>query len=715
MATQTSPISLFVDRWRQGETPNADAVLREHPEWASQKSYVLELAYEEFCLRAEAGEAVTATSFCDRFPAFRKSLARLLGFHEYADHDPALRGITRVLQWPTCGDEFLGFVLQEELGRGAFARVFLASQPELGGRQVAVKVSARGAREAEIMGKLDHPNIVLVHLVREDPDTGLTAVCMRYWGAATLCDVLDRAYATDGPPRRARVILEAAADQRIARPTRETTPSKERFPRSTSYVNGILHLGVELCKGLACAHAAGILHRDLKPSNILITPDGRPMLLDFNLSSDAQLSDLRIGGTLPYAAPELLRAIFTEPGGRGSAVDERCDVYSLGVVLYELLSGSLPFGAGVVAETAEASVAAILEQRSAGAAPLHKRVGSLDRGVSAVIQRCLRYDPADRPRSADDLGGQLAACLAPRRRLLRWSRQHRPATLGAAIVALGLVLGSIALVATRDPYFVREYAAGRQALAAHQLDDAVFHFDHALAAKGGDAGILFARGRAFQQRGDFDLAVRDYGAAADKLPSGATEACLAYCLAEMRSFSSAADRGQRAIKSGFTTPEVYNNLGYCELQLNRYVTARQNLDKAIMLNPSLGVAYYNRGLLDLRRVVSGKPPENGLKDFDRAVELSRTNGTLFFEAACMNAAAPEGLKRHEFVVKYVRAALMAGYPPSAVRAEPLLKAYQSEEWFKQLLAGVSATPRPTDAPPLAAPVVLDGQFPSVGN
>ncbi len=291
MATQTSPISLFVDRWRQGETPNTDAVLQEHPEWASQKSYVLGLAYEEFCLRAEAGEPVTATSFCERFPAFRKSLARLLGFHEFSGNDSSLREMTRAPQWPACGEEFLGFELEEELGRGAFARVFLASQPEMGGRRVAVKVSARGAREAEIMGKLDHANIVLVHLVREDPDTGLTAVCMRYWGAATLCDVLDRAYATNSPPRRARLILEAAADRRVTRTERDRTASNERFPASASYVNGILHLSVELCKGLACAHSAGILHRDLKPSNVLIAPEGRPMLLDFNLSADAQLGD----------------------------------------------------------------------------------------------------------------------------------------------------------------------------------------------------------------------------------------------------------------------------------------------------------------------------------------------------------------------------------------------------------------------------------------
>jgi serine/threonine protein kinase len=715
MATQTSPISLFVDRWRHGETPNTDAVLQEHPEWASQKSYVLGLAYEEFCLRAEAGERVTATSFCDRFPAYRKSLARLLGFHEFAGQDPMLREITRAPQWPSCGDDFLGFVLLEELGRGAFARVFLATQPELGGRRVAVKVSARGAREAEIMGKLDHPNIVLVHLVREDPDTGLTAVCMSYCGAATLCDVLDRAYATDEPPRQARLILEAAADQRLTTSARMATAPHERFPSSASYVNGILHIGVELCKGLACAHSAGILHRDLKPSNVVITPEGRPMLLDFNLSADSELSDLRIGGTLPYAAPELLRAIFAKQDGGESAVDERCDIYSLGVVLYELLSGSLPFGAGAVAETAEASVAAILEQRAAGPAPLHERVRSLDRTVSAVVQRCLAYDPADRPPSADALRRELAACLAPRRRLLRWSRQHRGTTIGAGVLALGLLSASVAFVATRDPYSVREYAAGRQASAAHQFDDAVLYFDHALAAKPGNAGILFARGQAFQQRGDFDLAVRDYGASADRVSAGATEACLAYCLARLRSFTSAVGRSQKAIQSGFATAEVYNNLGYCELQLNLLVTARQNLDKAVALNPSLGVAYYNRGLLDLKRFVAGKPLENGLKDFDRAIELGPTSGTMYFDAACMNAVVPTSLNRQEIVVKYLCSALEAGYPTSSVRKEPELAAYLQEPRLIPLLNDSSKRPQPTDALPLVAPVILDRQFLSVGD
>jgi tetratricopeptide (TPR) repeat protein len=298
--------------------------------------------------------------------------------------------------------------------------------------------------------------------------------------------------------------------------------------------------------------------------------------------------------------------------------------------------------------------------------------------------------------------------------LLRWSRQHRGTTIGAGVLALGLLSASIAFVATRDPYSVREYAAGRQALTAHQLDDAVLRFDHALAAKPGDAGILFARGQAFQQRGDFDLAVRDYGVVGDR-GSGVADACRAYCLAQMRSFNNAVGRNQKAIELGFATAEVYNNLGYCELQLNLLVTARQNLDKAIALNPRLGVAYYNRGLLDLRRVVAGKPLENGLKDFDRALELGPTSGTLYFDAACMNAAAPVSFDRHDMVVRLISSALEAGFPSSVVRAELLLKPYLQEPRLTKLLRDTSTGPQRTNAPPLVAPVILDRHFLPLGD
>src|SRR5262249_14416532 len=107
-----------------------------------------------------------------------------------------------------------------------------------------------------------------------------------------------------------------------------------------SYVDAVLWLGACLADGLAHAHERGILHRDVKPANVLLTDDGTPMLLDFNLGQDVKSGgEAFIGGTLPYAAPEQLRAFQTNAGG----VDARADVYSLGVLLHELLTGRSAF------------------------------------------------------------------------------------------------------------------------------------------------------------------------------------------------------------------------------------------------------------------------------------------------------------------------------------------------------------------------------------
>ncbi len=110
------------------------------------------------------------------------------------------------------------------------------------------------------------------------------------------------------------------------------------------YVDGIVHPGVQLAEALAYTHSQGILYRDLKPSNVLLAPSGKPMLLDFNLSCDVQFDVNRVGGTLPYMPPEQIRDVRMPPADGRLTGDPRSDVFSLGVILYELLAGRLPFG-----------------------------------------------------------------------------------------------------------------------------------------------------------------------------------------------------------------------------------------------------------------------------------------------------------------------------------------------------------------------------------
>src|SRR5260221_5587323 len=111
-----------------------------------------------------------------------------------------------------------------------------------------------------------------------------------------------------------------------------------------SYVEAILWIGARLADGLAHAHERGILHRDLKPANVLLTDEGQPMLLDFNLAEDTKLrcegTVAHAGGTLPYMSPEQMAGLVAG----GARVDARSDIYSLGVILFELLTGRHPFG-----------------------------------------------------------------------------------------------------------------------------------------------------------------------------------------------------------------------------------------------------------------------------------------------------------------------------------------------------------------------------------
>src|SRR5262249_11483134 len=126
-------------------------------------------------------------------------------------------------------------------------------------------------------------------------------------------------------------------------PAGDVTPDGWARLEGLPFVDAVLALGGQLADGLAHAHRRGILHRDLKPANVLLTDEGRPLLLDFNLAEDTKLRGsaerASIGGTLPYMAPEHMGA-FRNAGG---SIDARCDLYGLGVILFELLTGRHPF------------------------------------------------------------------------------------------------------------------------------------------------------------------------------------------------------------------------------------------------------------------------------------------------------------------------------------------------------------------------------------
>jgi serine/threonine protein kinase len=181
---------------------------------------------------------------------------------------------------------------------------------------------------------------------------------------------------------------------------------------------------------LAHAHSRGIVHRDLKPANVLLTDDGQPMLLDFNLADETSRAPEpgRVGGTLPYMAPEQLET-FRDGTGR---VDGRADVYALGLILYELLAGKPAFPLDL---TDRDPVATMLAARRAGVPTLSRKAG-VSAGAAAIVAKCLEYDLERRYPSAQALAHDIelylthrpaALALNPsrRERLAMWARRHR--------------------------------------------------------------------------------------------------------------------------------------------------------------------------------------------------------------------------------------------------------------------------------------------------
>ena len=150
------------------------------------------LLYEDFCLREEAGETPEASEYEARFPEFAAGLRDLLIIHDLVAEPGSTSTdlTTDLVSFPRSGETIAGFRLVEELGRGSFARVFLASERQLADRSVALKVSRTGSREPQTLARLQHTHIVPVYSYRTDRATGLHLLCMPFFGKVTLARLL---------------------------------------------------------------------------------------------------------------------------------------------------------------------------------------------------------------------------------------------------------------------------------------------------------------------------------------------------------------------------------------------------------------------------------------------------------------------------------------------------------------------------------------------
>src|SRR5438132_493615 len=321
----------MVERWRWGERPLTEEYLEGHPELRAQPEAAIELIYEEICLRREYGQAFATADVLERFPQWRAQLQVLLDCHELLEQPPPAH------RFPDPGEMLGDFQLQKELGRGGRGRVFLATQPSLAGRSVVVKVTPQDGREHLSLGRMQHTHIMPLYCVQDHPERNLRALCMPYFGGASLAWVL--AVLRDLPAgRRSGNDLLKALDRAASRdlPAVPTDGPARRLLAGASYVQAICWLGACLADALQYAQERNLVHLDLKPSNVLLAADGQPMLLDFHLSSEpirpgGPLPDW-LGGTPAYMSPEQQLALAAVREGRPISVlvDGRSDIYSLG-------------------------------------------------------------------------------------------------------------------------------------------------------------------------------------------------------------------------------------------------------------------------------------------------------------------------------------------------------------------------------------------------
>jgi serine/threonine-protein kinase len=378
-----------------------------HRGWAEALAAFDELVDLDEPTRHERLGAIGASD-----PELRRAVEQLLAADARAD--AFLMGVDAVLgeEAPDLDPLHLGgrtvshFRILEPLARGGMGVVYRAEDIRLE-RPVALKVpfaaryfdpaaKQRFRQEARVAAALDHPNLCPVYETGETADGDLFYTMPLY----------------EGETLKARLAREG------------------RLPLAQA-----LDVAAQLARGIGAAHQAGIVHRDLKPGNVMLLPAGAVKILDFGLAKASDLS-LTVSwarlGTVAYMAPEQLR---------GHEVDPRADLWALGVVLFEMVTGSRPFGGGHEIGVAHA----ILHEEPPRASALRDDVPA---ELDDVLHTCLSKDPAHRPRSADELATSLGG-IRPDRRAGLLRRLRRLRRRGAAIAATALLFGAGGVVLAR--------------------------------------------------------------------------------------------------------------------------------------------------------------------------------------------------------------------------------------------------------------------------
>ncbi len=362
----------FEAAWSEGLRPAIEDHLPES-DLPAQSALLRELLVLELAYRRQIGEQPTQEDYQVRFPTQGEIIASAFDAITAADANKE-NGLPSSLDFPGSAPTISGYMVLEELGRGGMGVVFKA-RPERLNRLVALKMilagefagpeaAARFYTEAEAVARLQHPQVVQIFRIGDHK--GHPYLEMEFVEGGSLADRLD---GTPWSPMDAARLIES------------------------------------LALAMHHAHRRGIIHRDLKPANILLTSDGVPKVTDFGLAkslgADADEGWTRtdsIIGSPSYMAPE-------QTGGHSYRVSPATDVYALGAILYELLTGRPPFRGATVLETLE-------QVKSAEPPSVSRLLPGFMMDIETIALKCLQKDPAKRYISAEALAADLRRFMA---------------------------------------------------------------------------------------------------------------------------------------------------------------------------------------------------------------------------------------------------------------------------------------------------------------
>lgn len=440
-------------RWQRDFEPlEIEHYVRDYPELGPVEQLPLELLYEEFQARIQAGSPVYEEEIRDRFPNKADALLELLGGMAisgsptctyYRDTrvstdrpndtlvgeavgSQAPKSIQQQLADLKPGDAIEDFQLVASLGSGAFARVFLARQVSME-RLVALKISATSGREPQTLAQLDHPNIIRVFDQRECKSPPARLLYMEVAPGGTLHDLLkllaQKRKSVGGINSAGQALLDSI-DSRLAAlgMSRPADSSRRERIENAPWVEVACLLGSEIASGLAYAHERGVLHRDIKPANVLLTAEATPKLADFNVSYNGGHAEEdpkdAFGGSLAYMSPEQLEACHPLLGGSPQLVRESADIFAFGVMMWEMLTGKRPFRDELVGSQGGqlARLQRMIEMRRNTDFPEIARnlPDDCPPPLRRTLERCLNPDKKQRYASAEHLAQALRVCLNPR-------------------------------------------------------------------------------------------------------------------------------------------------------------------------------------------------------------------------------------------------------------------------------------------------------------